>query len=69
MFQKRNYPPEKVAAGMLRAVARDRAVAPVTPEAWIFYVLKRLSPSLTAALGRAFDRQAGAPAGRPQGTP
>ena len=61
MFRKRNYPPERVAQRMLRAVARNRGLAPVTAEAWIFYLLKRASPALTAALGRVFERQAGPP--------
>jgi NAD(P)-dependent dehydrogenase (short-subunit alcohol dehydrogenase family) len=51
-YRKRNYGPEKVAAGIVKAVARDAAVAPVSPEAWAMYLLKRLSPSLVARFNR-----------------
>ncbi len=64
MFRKRNYPPERVAERMLRAVARNRGLAPVTPEAWLFYALKRLSPRLAAAAGRLLER-ASTPATKP----
>lgn len=33
LYGLRNYPPEKVASAILRAVVRNEAVAPVTPEA------------------------------------
>ncbi|GAB3652945.1 SDR family oxidoreductase [Actinocorallia lasiicapitis] len=42
----RNYGPEKVAAQILDAVRRNRAVRPVTPEARFSYALSRLSPAL-----------------------
>jgi NAD(P)-dependent dehydrogenase (short-subunit alcohol dehydrogenase family) len=51
-YQRRNYPPERVASGILRAVQRNRGLAPITPEAWLLYYLKRLSPALLARLGR-----------------
>jgi NAD(P)-dependent dehydrogenase (short-subunit alcohol dehydrogenase family) len=38
-YARRGYGPERVAEGVLRAIQRDRAVAPVTPEAWTFYYL------------------------------
>ena len=46
-FQRRNYSPERVAKAIFRALQRDRGVAPVSPEAWAFYLLKRASPALT----------------------
>jgi len=55
-YRRRNYGPERVAANILAAVARKRAVAPVTVEAWVFYYLKRLAPGLTARLNRALWR-------------
>ncbi len=64
MFRKRNYPPERVAQGMLKAVARNRGLAPITAEAWTFYLLKRVSPRLSAALGRALERRATPPSAR-----
>lgn len=46
-FERRGYPPERVAEAILRAVSRDRAVAPVALEAWVAYYLKRFVPGLT----------------------
>jgi NAD(P)-dependent dehydrogenase (short-subunit alcohol dehydrogenase family) len=51
-YQRRNYGPERVAARILRAVERNRALAPVTPEAWALYLLKRFAPRLLARLVR-----------------
>ena len=34
-YQRRGYGPERVAAGVLKAIQRNRAVAPVSPEAWL----------------------------------
>ena len=53
LYQRRNYGPERVAVHILRAVRKNRAVAPVSPEAWAMYFLKRLAPGLTARLNRA----------------
>ena len=47
-YQRRDYGPERVAARILHAVARNRAVAPVTPEAWALYLMKRYAPRLLA---------------------
>ena len=57
-YRRRNYPPEKVAQAIVAAIRHDRAIVPVTPEAWIGYLLKRASPALSAALGRALRRRA-----------
>jgi NAD(P)-dependent dehydrogenase (short-subunit alcohol dehydrogenase family) len=57
LYNRRNYPPEKVAEAILAAIRADRAVVPVTPEAWIAYYLKRASPALTFALGRLLRRR------------
>ena len=51
-YRRRNYPPERVAENILKAVQRNRAVAPISPEAWVMYGLKRLSPGLVAWLNR-----------------
>jgi NAD(P)-dependent dehydrogenase (short-subunit alcohol dehydrogenase family) len=58
IYERRNYTPARVAAGILHAVQRNRAVAPVTPEAWALYYLKRLSPGLVAWIGRAAQARA-----------
>jgi NAD(P)-dependent dehydrogenase (short-subunit alcohol dehydrogenase family) len=49
-YEKRNYGPEKVAENILRAVEKGRAVAPISPEAWVLYYLKRFVPRLTGWL-------------------
>jgi short-subunit dehydrogenase len=51
-YQRRNYGPERVAEKIVKAVARNAAVAPVSPEAWVMYCLKRLAPGFTAWLNR-----------------
>ena len=56
LFARRGYGPERVARALLAAVAKNRAVAPITPEAWIGYWVKRLFPGLIALLGRASRR-------------
>ena len=60
-YQRRNYGPERVAAGIMKAIAKDRALAPVSPEAWAMYLLKRAAPRFTAWLNRRmadrFQRQ------------
>jgi NAD(P)-dependent dehydrogenase (short-subunit alcohol dehydrogenase family) len=45
-YERRNYPPERVAKAVVRAIRKNRAMVPVTPEAWLSWYLKRLSPSL-----------------------
>lgn len=55
VYRRRNYTPERVAENVMKAIARNRAVAPISPEAWAMYVLKRLSPGLVAWIG---DRMA-----------
>jgi NAD(P)-dependent dehydrogenase (short-subunit alcohol dehydrogenase family) len=60
-YRRRNYHPERVAEKILKAVSRNAALAPVSPEAWVMYFLKRLSPRFTAWLNRRiaerFERQ------------
>ncbi|MET8179963.1 SDR family oxidoreductase [Streptomyces sp. NPDC005336] len=48
----RDYPPEKVADVVLRAVLRDAAVVPVTPEARAARALSRVAPASLRALAR-----------------
>ncbi|MEV7783805.1 SDR family oxidoreductase [Streptomyces sp. NPDC088106] len=52
LYGMRNYPPEKVAAAILRAVARDVAVVPVTPEARTAYALSRWMPGALRRIAR-----------------
>lgn len=43
-YHKRGYPPERVARNILRAVDKDRAVAPIAAEAHLMYLLARRPP-------------------------
>ncbi|MGK5728973.1 SDR family oxidoreductase [Streptomyces sp. URMC 124] len=51
-YGRRNYPPEKVAAAVLRAVVRNQAVVPVTPEAHGLHFMSRFAPWAQRALAR-----------------
>ncbi|GAA4910525.1 SDR family oxidoreductase [Streptomyces coeruleoprunus] len=52
LYGLRNFPPEKVADAILRAVVENRAVVPVTPEARGAHVLSRLAPGALRAIAR-----------------
>ncbi|WLW53754.1 SDR family oxidoreductase [Streptomyces sp. YU58] len=52
LYGLRNYPPEKVADAILRAVVRNEAVVPVTPEARGARLLSRLAPGALRAIAR-----------------
>ncbi len=54
-YEKRAYGPEKVAAAILAAVRHNRAIVPVSPEAWFAYYLKRFAPSLMRFIGSKLD--------------
>jgi NAD(P)-dependent dehydrogenase (short-subunit alcohol dehydrogenase family) len=49
-YQRRGYGPDRVARNVLKAIQRNRGIAPVSPEAWIAWYLKRLSPALVSRL-------------------
>ncbi|MDQ1046951.1 SDR family oxidoreductase [Streptomyces sp. V4I2] len=52
LYGLRNYPPEKVADAILRAVARNEAVVPVTPEARGAHLMSRFTPRVLRAIAR-----------------
>ena len=52
LYGMRNYPPEKVADAILRAVVRNEAVVPVTPEARGAHFMSRFSPRALRAIAR-----------------
>lgn len=56
LYGMRNYPPEKVAEAILRAVVRNQAVVPVTPEARGARWLSRLAPGALRAFARLEPR-------------
>jgi NAD(P)-dependent dehydrogenase (short-subunit alcohol dehydrogenase family) len=52
LFERRNYPPERVAAAVIKAVRKNRGLVPVSPEARMAWYLKRLVPGLFGRLVR-----------------
>ncbi|MEV0090576.1 SDR family oxidoreductase [Streptomyces sp. NPDC050738] len=52
LYGLRNYPPEKVASAILRAVVRNQAVVPVTPEARGAHFMSRFAPRTLRAIAR-----------------
>jgi NAD(P)-dependent dehydrogenase (short-subunit alcohol dehydrogenase family) len=55
LYRRRGYGPERVATNILKAIARNRGVAPITPEAWAMYYLKRFAPAAAAWLSRTMN--------------
>jgi NAD(P)-dependent dehydrogenase (short-subunit alcohol dehydrogenase family) len=53
LYRKRNYGPEGVAEAIVRSIEQNRAVTPVSPEAWVFYGAKRFVPNLLDRAGRS----------------
>ena len=52
IYRKRNYGPEKVAEAIAEAVIHNRAVVPVSPEAWVLYAGKRMLPGVMDVVQR-----------------
>jgi NAD(P)-dependent dehydrogenase (short-subunit alcohol dehydrogenase family)/pimeloyl-ACP methyl ester carboxylesterase len=52
-FATRNYGPEKVAKAIVAAVKKDKAVRPVTPEAYLALGTSRLAPQLLRRVARS----------------
>ena len=57
-YQRRGYLPDRVATGILKAVEKNRLVAPISPEAWGLYYLKRFAPWLLRRIGLLMARRA-----------
>jgi NAD(P)-dependent dehydrogenase (short-subunit alcohol dehydrogenase family) len=55
LYERRNYGPDRVARRILYAVQHNRAVMPVTAEAWGMWLLARFAPPLARGLARAID--------------
>ena len=52
MFEVRRYGPEKVAAAILTAVQANKAVRPVTPEAYLLYGTSKMAPQALRSTAR-----------------
>ncbi len=57
-YQRRGYGPERVARNILKAVEKNRLVAPISIEAWTLYYMKRFAPWLLRRLGLAMAKRA-----------
>ncbi len=53
LYRRRNFTPQQAARGILRAVERNTAIAPITVEARTGLLASRLTPGLVRALARA----------------
>jgi NAD(P)-dependent dehydrogenase (short-subunit alcohol dehydrogenase family) len=62
-YRRRGYTPERVADNVVKAMQRDRLVAPISPEAWGMYYLKRFAPWALRWLARRMGERARADAG------
>jgi NAD(P)-dependent dehydrogenase (short-subunit alcohol dehydrogenase family) len=56
LYQRRGHAPETVAKAIVGAAESGKALVPVTSEAWLLYVLKRLAPSALPWLLKASER-------------
>jgi NAD(P)-dependent dehydrogenase (short-subunit alcohol dehydrogenase family) len=52
LYERRGYGPDRVARNVFKSVARGRIVAPVSPEAWVSYGMKRASPRFAGWVAR-----------------
>ena len=52
LYQRRNYGPEHVAEAVVSAIEHNRAVVPVSPEAWALYAAKRFVPGVMDSMQR-----------------
>ncbi|BBX08555.1 SDR family oxidoreductase [Mycolicibacterium aichiense] len=53
MFARRGYGPDKVAKAIVTAVKKDKAIRPVTPEAYLLYGTSKVLPQGMRSIARA----------------
>lgn len=56
LYRRRGHAPESVAKAIVGAAESGKALVPVSSEAWLLYVLKRLTPTALPWLLRASER-------------
>jgi len=56
LYRRRGHAPESVAKAIVGAAESGKALVPVSSEAWLLYVLKRLAPTALPWLLRASER-------------
>jgi NAD(P)-dependent dehydrogenase (short-subunit alcohol dehydrogenase family) len=54
IYRRRNFPPERVAAEIVRAVRQRRAIVPVTVESKTARAISRLAPSVLRGIAARF---------------
>lgn len=52
-YNKRNYGPDKVAEGIVKAIRSNRGITPVSPESWLMYYVNRLCVPLSRYIARS----------------
>jgi NAD(P)-dependent dehydrogenase (short-subunit alcohol dehydrogenase family) len=57
-YRRRGYGPERVARNILKAVEKNRLVAPISIEAWALYYLKRFTPWLMRRITLLMSKRA-----------
>lgn len=56
LYRRRGHAPQSVAKAIVSAAESGKALVPVSSEAWLLYVLKRLAPSALPWILRASER-------------
>lgn len=56
LYRRRGHAPETVAKAIVKAAEGGKALVPVTSEAWLLYLMKRLAPSALPWFLRASER-------------
>ncbi len=56
LYRRRGHAPETVARAIVNAAESGKALVPVTSEAWLLYVMKRLAPSALPWFLRTAER-------------
>lgn len=56
-YQRRNYGPEKVAQGILKAIQENQRTALISPESKIMYYMERYCPTLSRYIARRAFKQ------------
>ncbi len=56
-YQRRNYGPEKVAKGILKAIRKNQRIALISPESKIMYYMEKYCPTLSRYIARRAFKQ------------
>jgi NAD(P)-dependent dehydrogenase (short-subunit alcohol dehydrogenase family) len=56
-YKKRGYTPDRVAAAIVKAIERNRAIVPVAPESWIMYCINRINLPLSRKIALLMTKE------------